>query len=1175
MLHKFILRLLLTTFVIGSAALVGPSNIARAEAPTLYLDFKGADVRDVLRLIALQSGVDIAAAPEVVGSVTVHLEDVTLEEALHIISRSLGYTHEVQDDVYYVFAPPGALDLTIAVTDGRFDIDARAASLQSLIESLAALSNENLVVPPTLDPDVTMFTRSLTLDETLQALAKAHDLYWVNVGNVHFIREREPILWIQTRDDFVSLIASDAALGDLVRLLTIHTGFNVTASPAASRTQVSVHGGDLDLEDLLSQISASTGLRLLREQSRYHFELPPQAGSILHPAASVLSAEVREQDQPNVELPAGAPILSIEDGSITLEIQSVMVSELAPAIATLSGFSFLFQPDVANVPISGNLHRVSFPDGLAPLFEVHGLKLEWLQNDSPPLEADQPGNPGIYLIRRHSPQVPVVVEAGPEGLTLHAIEASLHDVVQEYRRVTGTTVIVDPQIHRPVSLEIGPLPGSSLLDALATATNTRLTRRGEYYLLLPVDAQLAVEVHDSRLSLSAREADVRDVLGRISELTGVNIAVGPNISGTVTAELNNVTAEHILEVLSSLVGWELFESDGTISVLAPSQPQAARRTTIGHLSVTKQSLSLSVQDATVREIVDALAKQTSENYLADRSILDRPISGHLESVPLVSGLRALLHANGLALQQRDDHYFITAGDSTSALVRYDRGSELVTVEAQDQTLSSLLRTLADQAGVNLVLLQHAQTTVNQIRIHDMPFDEALEYLLKGSPLAYRRIDDTYLIGDAITLRPDTADLTDVEVIALQFLSTDQFMAVLPPTLPSANIRVNKSQNSIVATGSPAFLRRLREFIATVDRPNENVRSVVIKPNHISSTQLAEALSSLLGGEYFQNLPDENRVIVTAADLIIKAARDHAALVDRPVEPVVYEIIPLHHLKADFVSDLLPTSFDWFTPLVLPAQNAVIASGTSRQLEELIAFLTAIDAPTPLIQFDVMVVELTSRNQDQFGLLATDSDGAISFDLLTPSPLKLTFGTNPILGADFVVTLNTLIQTGEAKLLANPTLSTLSGHEASFQVVTKSRFWDPGSQGDDGNQGNSGTRSGFHSVETGIKMRLKPWVSASRDITIEIEPEISDAAGSSSGGSSGLPQTNERAVRTTVRVRDGETIIIGGLIQNTSRTSVAKLPILGHLPILGKLFTSTSTVEGETEFIIYITPRLLD
>ncbi len=106
-----------------------------------------------------------------------------------------------------------------------------------------------------------------------------------------------------------------------------------------------------------------------------------------------------------------------------------------------------------------------------------------------------------------------------------------------------------------------------------------------------------------------------------------------------------------------------------------------------------------------------------------------------------------------------------------------------------------------------------------------------------------------------------------------------------------------------------------------------------------------------------------------------------------------------------------------------------------------------------------------------------------------------------------------------------------------------------------------TSASLLGVDTGIQLKLKPWVSG--NITVGVEPSIS-----------GLPSTNEHSVVTTVRVKDGQTIVIGGLIQNLKHESVNKLPLLGELPILGHLFRSTDIVESETEFVIYITPHLI-
>ena len=95
--------------------------------------------------------------------------------------------------------------------------------------------------------------------------------------------------------------------------------------------------------------------------------------------------------------------------------------------------------------------------------------------------------------------------------------------------------------------------------------------------------------------------------------------------------------------------------------------------------------------------------------------------------------------------------------------------------------------------------------------------------------------------------------------------------------------------------------------------------------------------------------------------------------------------------------------------------------------------------------------------------------------------------------------------------------------------------------------------------------------------MDIKPKISEYVGSlsSTPGAVSLPTTNERATETTVRVSDGQAIIISGLIQKSTRNNVRKFPILGDIPLIGLLFRKTETITDHTEFIILVTPKILD
>ena len=105
---------------------------------------------------------------------------------------------------------------------------------------------------------------------------------------------------------------------------------------------------------------------------------------------------------------------------------------------------------------------------------------------------------------------------------------------------------------------------------------------------------------------------------------------------------------------------------------------------------------------------------------------------------------------------------------------------------------------------------------------------------------------------------------------------------------------------------------------------------------------------------------------------------------------------------------------------------------------------------------------------------------------------------------------------------------------------------------------------------GLSWKLRRYISENDLITVKIVPSVSDAIGY---GREGLPVIDTRMVDTTVRIKDGGTITLGGLTQETVRRTRNKIPILGSIPILGYLFSHTKHERVKTDIVILITPRI--
>jgi type II secretory pathway component GspD/PulD (secretin) len=154
------------------------------------------------------------------------------------------------------------------------------------------------------------------------------------------------------------------------------------------------------------------------------------------------------------------------------------------------------------------------------------------------------------------------------------------------------------------------------------------------------------------------------------------------------------------------------------------------------------------------------------------------------------------------------------------------------------------------------------------------------------------------------------------------------------------------------------------------------------------------------------------------------------------------------------------------------------------------------------------------------------------------------------------------------VLANPKLATLNGHEASILVGARIPFV---IQGTTFAGGGAAQTQQIEREEVGIKLRITPLINADGFITTKIEPEVSSAT---FRGESDLPVVNTRQASTTVRLKDGNSVIIGGLLSEEKTTNVTKVPILGSIPGLGLLFQHQSITSNKKDLVIEVTPRIM-
>lgn len=283
---------------------------------------------------------------------------------------------------------------------------------------------------------------------------------------------------------------------------------------------------------------------------------------------------------------------------------------------------------------------------------------------------------------------------------------------------------------------------------------------------------------------------------------------------------------------------------------------------------------------------------------------------------------------------------------------------------------------------------------------------------------------------------------------------------------------------------------------------------------------------------------------------------------------VTERIKLKHLRAQDVTTMLSQQFrDLVRPD--PATNSVIVSGEAAIVERILDDIAKIDIPPYQIQIDALVTEVNEKGRHTLGL---DWSWA---ERVPDAQRGNRLGINQLIGSVgysfsgvdmLLMQLRNVIEDGGAKIRANPTLVALEGEPASL-FVGKTTYYKLTT----GSNTSQTQTTRLEAIEAGVRLDILARVSDDGTIVLEIAPGVDDVQGQ---GADNMPVVGRRRVATTVRVKDGETIGIGGLLQEIEVENTSRVPLLGSLPIFGKLFSNSRTTQEETEVLIFITPRIL-
>jgi len=255
-------------------------------------------------------------------------------------------------------------------------------------------------------------------------------------------------------------------------------------------------------------------------------------------------------------------------------------------------------------------------------------------------------------------------------------------------------------------------------------------------------------------------------------------------------------------------------------------------------------------------------------------------------------------------------------------------------------------------------------------------------------------------------------------------------------------------------------------------------------------------------------------------------------------------------------------------------------------------VTQLDRPTPQVLINCVFLEATYTKGLDLGVEGTykTTISGSSIDAInTPAGQQNTAATifgaaasggmYTLIGKDLNVTLSALAQAGKTEILSRPSVLARNNQQATITIGQQVPLISGVTYDSFGNQRNAITYQ-----DVGIILKVTPFITSDGFVEMVVAPQISSVSdstvtftsgiGTNNAGGSSAPIINIRSADTVVITPDGQTVVIGGLMQKTKLKSESKVPLLGDIPLLGYLFKRTVSNDAKTELLIFLTPTIV-
>lgn len=452
-----------------------------------------------------------------------------------------------------------------------------------------------------------------------------------------------------------------------------------------------------------------------------------------------------------------------------------------------------------------------------------------------------------------------------------------------------------------------------------------------------------------------------------------------------------------------------------------------------------------------------------------------------------------------------------------------------------------------------------------------------------------------------------ADLPDIESVVSGLLT------------PNGSTLSDARTGQIIVWDTPSVLKQVADAIEQLDVP---VQSKTFQIAHVDADDLIDNLEVLLSDRgLIQVDPRFNTLIVTDLPTRIEKLSDVITTLDKPLDTRTWVV---NYADLDFIADQIETYIpSEMGEIVLNEDvHQITVAGLPERLDRIEEMLAVWDIKRQQVLIEAFIVEVSTEIMREFNINwsyfnnignapISFSQGAGSQGFADRSDNDVTFGQLPyqvplygglqlndageierpvltnlegdnvierIAGTNVAVTLDYLNQNDKATILSSPRVVVQDGEEALFENATQVPFVSGSTNFNSTSVNNFTSSNRVEFIDVGTILSVLPRVTDDKNILMDVSAEDSTFVEKiivSNGLESTVPEKTVRHAETQLRVSTGDTVVLGGLRRNSAVDAVSKVPVLGDVPLLGRLFKTPRKESQQRDLMIFLTVTIVD